>query len=812
MNVFEEGNKKKSSEHSKHKEDLARSYKSKTPVPNSLNKQKFKRNQKRGIQKSNSPKKDFQKLFKHNSNDFKECSSELIKRTKNKGSKSVELFNNNQESKKCPANKSILNTSNLPKCKVFKRPGKVDLNCKYFKGYKHSEKSRKKSQSPTDPKNKEQKSQKNYLNIQKLLNNYNKRKRPVKPSMKKKHTIDDPLKTIESISNYSKFPPNSKPNVIIQLESELEDSQDLEQQNIKIDSWLAKNHSRLSDSLEGFSDINGVNIVDESEVVAKNFSFINTENLKSDLNQGVFEKKLNKSFEFNSEQAEFILYEADFDTHSVLRSQRPEIGLTKLVVQKLEGLNVQPKKQEISSFCTNFKGAIKETQCLTLTSQSQVSIPSQSSSNFSTLEKFPIFSNNFKTKLQTNKIWNCCVQPSQVLNTQILMEQISEELTNNINSLFIIEQLRNLEILANTVNGSHTSEDSRLKMKEYIENKYFTIINFLQPGIEYRISQFLSILDQSETSEFLQKSQKKKEIIKELLADLPPPEIILPDFSKPSENSSGSSDEQLEALNFPKYSPLQNSFTFPMKANEETEPLSPQLLSFELKPIECEPENQSTLNNKVLLNYAKNILQSINPYTLIASLENSLKRDPLQELDKIQDLQIGTFTDLEIRTFEKLFDYKKAFELELSNFNEYKDQELIKAENSFKNMVLDCLNFILQQFRPFGYKGEPLIWQRIKKFDGKVLGFEEIYEKVLKDLKEICSLGIGQWDEGYAESNEQAVRARVTEMQINRALEDEIGKEESKWVDYEFEEIQVKIDLADVVLYELVAEVININN
>ena len=43
-------------------------------------------------------------------------------------------------------------------------------------------------------------------------------------------------------------------------------------------------------------------------------------------------------------------------------------------------------------------------------------------------------------------------------------------------------------------------------------------------------------------------------------------------------------------------------------------------------------------------------------------------------------------------------------------------------------------------------------------------------------------------------------------------LEIEIPVEEEKWTDYEFEETQVKIDLADVVLYELVAELININS
>lgn len=814
MNLYEDTKNKKSSELSKQKEDLIRTYKSKTPVPNIQNKQKLKKNPKRVIQKSNTPKKECQRLYKHNSNDYKEGLSEIIiKRTKNKGSKSVESFNNIQETKKCPAAKNPLNNSNLNKCKVYRKHEKGDLKPKFHKGLKNTDKLRKKSPNPGDLKAKDQKPQRNYLNIQKLLNNYASKKKVGKSKSNKKHLLEDPIKTNESVSNSSKIS-NYKSKNLLNLEYDPEDSEDLAQQNIKIDSWLAKNHSKMTDSLENFSEINEDNIVEESEVIEKNFSFINTENLKNSRRPEIFEKNLNKSFEFNNEQVDFIVYEADLEVHNMSRSQNPEISNEKFMVQKQDFININPKKPEFSLFSTNFKGISKKSPKLTLDCQVQVNIPSQNAGKPANLQKFQIYSKKTEHLCQTSQTWNCSICPKNSSNTQIFIEQISEELSNNINSLFIIEQLRNLEILANTVNVAKISEESQTKMKEYIENKYFVIINFLQPGIEYRISQFLSILSQAETSDFLLKSQKKKEIIKELLSDIPPPQIILPELSKPSENSSNSSnssDEELEALNLPKYSQNSNMYTFPTKSTESTENSIP-LLSISLKPIECEPESQSSLNNHTLLSYAKNVLQSLNPYSLIAILENPLKRDPLKELDKIQDLQIGTFTDLEIRNYEKLIDYEKALKIELSNFDEYKDQQTVKVEKSVKVMVLDCLNYLLQQFRPFGYKGEPLIWQRLKQFDGKIESFEEIYEKALKDFKELASNAIGKWDEGFGENDENNVRARITEMQINRVLNQEFGGEDSKWIDYEFEEVQVKIDLADVVLYELVTEVIDINN
>ena len=49
---------------------------------------------------------------------------------------------------------------------------------------------------------------------------------------------------------------------------------------------------------------------------------------------------------------------------------------------------------------------------------------------------------------------------------------------------------------------------------------------------------------------------------------------------------------------------------------------------------------------------------------------------------------------------------------------------------------------------------------------------------------------------------------KVKELQLDKVIFKELAFEENKWIDYEFEETQTKLDIADMILSELAEEVV----
>jgi hypothetical protein len=815
MNNFEDL-KRKISEFPRSKDDLTRSYKSKTPLPKNPIKSKSKKPSIRKThQKSSSPKKDQSKLHKRNSNDFHELSSELLKRTKTKGSKSVELFNHVQESRRPVPIKPLISK---PKPKRHEKSEKSEKPLKTWKIRKNSEKNKKKSSSPSDFKSKD-KNLDDLVNIQNLLKNFSKRK---KPSNKKKSQ--------RSVLKESKNLPTEK-NSEKRPKLEIFQNEDLENHQVKLD-WLQD--SKLSDSLEIFSDIHQDNIVDESEVIPKNFSFINTENLKNE--EKSLQRRLSRSFEVSGKQVEFIAYEADSQEKSYFEASRSEYRVLSICHQS--SLQITPRKLRAFSITRSFfsippKKKVKNS----IESQSQISCDPSKQVLSVIGQKIFILPNK---PLNLNHEKSFSILPGFSQNIQNLSSQVSEELTSNINTLFIIEQLKNLELFSNSMLEPHISPSLCFKFKQFIESKYLSVIHFLQPGIEFRVSQFLSSLDSEATTEFLRKSQKKKEEVKNLLNDLTVPDFTQLGvtgesdrffrcsgkmtaeagsqvFSESSEEES-STDEELRALGISNFESIKSNITVSPVSSE-----NPKLVHLELKLVECELAKQveegfkgelekNFFDNSTLFKYIQSVLMSLDGKKVIRALASPLARDPCFELDKIQDLQIGTFTDLQIRTFDHVFDYSEALKLPLVEASsEIRDNQTEKIEKSFKIMALDNLNNFFQQFRPFGYQGKPLPWIGKKKYEGRVENIQQVFAKVLNDFEFFAAFCLGKVDESLMASEDKMMRGRVTEKKINRLLEFEIPDEEERWTDYDFEETQVKIDLADVVLYELVAEVIDIN-
>jgi hypothetical protein len=103
-------------------------------------------------------------------------------------------------------------------------------------------------------------------------------------------------------------------------------------------------------------------------------------------------------------------------------------------------------------------------------------------------------------------------------------------------------------------------------------------------------------------------------------------------------------------------------------------------------------------------------------------------------------------------------------------------------------------------------------WVQTSKIGSKVPALEDIQDKVISDLLLLNSFEIGsdvEIDPWMTKASE-AQLIKIKENQLDKILFFEAILEEEKWVDYEFEESQVKIDLADMILQDLALELIKI--
>ncbi|OMJ74045.1 hypothetical protein SteCoe_27131 [Stentor coeruleus] len=430
------------------------------------------------------------------------------------------------------------------------------------------------------------------------------------------------------------------------------------------------------------------------------------------------------------------------------------------------------------------------------------------------------------------------------INTKGLLE---EQLSWNLALNFLIEQLQIYEI----TNVSEFSEDIHDSLMNTIQKKYSSLLNYISGIFETKSSEILEFSTLEEHSKFIQSTQKKKLALHRILIENSEAYDVksFKPMEKESEHpvSSESEEENEEENDEEMKSGISHSRSLVRLHDEvsskhkkpddkpENKDFSLSFgfergLSIENKDFSHKtPEENSETNPDFHLSLQKvdSISDRINPFMdfdkiktfilsvfmkidtekLIKDLNKPLIKNPLTELDKLQELQIGTPTETEIFIFPELF----CIESLIPDEN-YTDP-LAKNEKLFHKMLLHTLNYLLQQFRPFGYKGLPFPWINYSKVPKKPLIISQIIEKVIMDMEDMNEMEIGNFPDisfSNGEANE-ALIIKIKEKQLEKTLFYEAFYEDYKWVDYEFEETQVKIDITDMILHDLAEEIINFN-
>ncbi|OMJ92807.1 hypothetical protein SteCoe_4348 [Stentor coeruleus] len=223
--------------------------------------------------------------------------------------------------------------------------------------------------------------------------------------------------------------------------------------------------------------------------------------------------------------------------------------------------------------------------------------------------------------------------------------------------------------------------------------------------------------------------------------------------------------------------------------------------------------------------YLIEIFKNSNFQEIHKNLQYPLKQNPLKVLEKLQELEIGNFIETSWITFSDILNLNTYLHIE-SIREEFREdylslnilphikKYLTEAEHIHNKLIFDSANEALQKYRPYGLKGYPMPWSLDCRCINKNQDIEKIIQLVINEVYEWSTLQIGMLGrEDFLMSNgyiDDELLQQIREERLASVLTEDIVKKDKLWVDYEFEEAQVKLDLADMILEIFAEEMVEI--
>ena len=110
-----------------------------------------------------------------------------------------------------------------------------------------------------------------------------------------------------------------------------------------------------------------------------------------------------------------------------------------------------------------------------------------------------------------------------------------------------------------------------------------------------------------------------------------------------------------------------------------------------------------------VIEYIKNVLSTLDLNQIKIELSRPLRKNIEEELIKIQEKVVGTPSETKIYDFPFVFDVERVLAVDSDdNDLETTMRQINAADKIHKKMLLNVLNCVFQQFRPYGFNGEPL--------------------------------------------------------------------------------------------------------
>lgn len=220
-----------------------------------------------------------------------------------------------------------------------------------------------------------------------------------------------------------------------------------------------------------------------------------------------------------------------------------------------------------------------------------------------------------------------------------------------------------------------------------------------------------------------------------------------------------------------------------------------------------------------------------------------IKKNSLELLNQLQNSDIGSYehfeTDLNsiailpLEVYLELEKKRKSKELD-----EQKQEETINSEESKRKKaktkeitllrewehihnkaLFDSINESLLQFKPYGKDGEPMPWSRKQRKLQKTpiqrdIDIKKMFEIIKHDMFRWSIMQAGTLPRRefiFSGVFDEELFAEIREKKLATLLATEVIENEYKWLNYDFEEAQVRIDLGDMILEHLVTEAISLS-
>jgi hypothetical protein len=216
--------------------------------------------------------------------------------------------------------------------------------------------------------------------------------------------------------------------------------------------------------------------------------------------------------------------------------------------------------------------------------------------------------------------------------------------------------------------------------------------------------------------------------------------------------------------------------------------------------------------------YIALVFSTISETRLKSVLETPIVLDPTLVLGLMQDIEQGPLISIDMHRYPilpidvylQLDDCK-----EVSSRSEMtpSTKDIIRDSKRYHNRLLfDAANELLQRYRPYGLKGAPLPWSKsTRALNPAPPSVSDLQAQVCTQLIDWSSFEVGKIPEvplaaSTGQVNEQHLQM-IREEKLSRLLTKEIVENDQMWIDYEAEDAQVKIDLADMILEQLMDEI-----
>lgn len=203
-------------------------------------------------------------------------------------------------------------------------------------------------------------------------------------------------------------------------------------------------------------------------------------------------------------------------------------------------------------------------------------------------------------------------------------------------------------------------------------------------------------------------------------------------------------------------------------------------------------------------------------------LSQSLRSDPRQMLESLQSSEaIGVRNPI---FSDSIIPVDLYLQLERSGEENDSDRAtrssptslaLTEASHIHNKMIFDAINEALIDHRPYGTKGAPMPWSsETREFTAQPADLRGVIEDVKKRIKQWSAMQTGKLpgpdmllSTGHVDED---LLQHMQEERLAACLSTEMLENDNEWVDYELEDAQVKLDLADIVLDHLVIEAFNV--